>query len=94
MVAATPTPAGARDIDTSRAIVREAERTTADEQTRAHAAAEEQRTLAANASVPLAASLAVDARLDSLRRQQAEKLRQIAAERDAAGNASDVEIEQ
>ena len=87
-------PASARDIDTSRVIVREAERTAADEQARAHAALEAQRLLAANATAPLAASLAVDARLEALRREQMEKLRQISAEKEAAGKASDLEIEQ
>ena len=92
--AANPMPASARDIDTSRVIVREAERTAADEQARAHAALEAQRLLAANAAAPLAASLAVDARLEALRREQMEKLRQISAEKEAAGKASDLEIEQ
>lgn len=86
--------AGARDIDTSRAVVREAERTAADEQARAHAALEAQRALAANASAPLAASLAVDARLEALRRQQMEKLRQISAEKEVVGRTSEPEIEQ
>ena len=88
------TPAGARDLDTSRAVVREAERTAADEQARAHSALEAQRALAANAVAPLSASLAVDARLETLRRQQMEKLRQISAEKDAAGRTSGLEIEQ
>ena len=64
------TPAAARDIDTSRAVVREAEKAAADEQVRARAAAEAQRALVANASAPLSASVAVDARLEALRRQQ------------------------
>ena len=92
--AANPTPASGRDIDTSRVIVREAERTAADEQARAHAALEAQRLLAANAAAPLAASLAVDARLEALRREQMEKLRQISAEKEAAGKASEPEMEQ
>lgn len=91
---AKPTPAGARDIDTSRAVVREAERTAADEQARAHAAIEAQRALAANAVVPLSASIAVDARLEALRREQMEKLRQISAEKEIADKASDLELEQ
>lgn len=91
---ANPTPAGARDIDTSRAVVREAERAAADEQARAHAAAEAQRVLAANAAAPLAASIAVDARLEALRREQMEKLRQISAEKEIADKASDLELEQ
>jgi type IV secretion system T-DNA border endonuclease VirD2 len=91
--AANPMPASARDIDTSRLIVREAERTAADEQARAHAAREAQRLLAANAAAPLAASLAVDARLEALRREQMEKLRQISAEKEAAGETSGLEIE-
>jgi type IV secretory pathway VirD2 relaxase len=91
--AANPMPARARDIDTSRLIVREAERTAADEQARAHAAREAQRLLATNAAAPLAASLAVDARLEALRREQMEKLRQISAEKEAAGKASESEIE-
>jgi type IV secretion system T-DNA border endonuclease VirD2 len=91
--AANPLPASGRDIDTSRVIVREAERTAADEQARAHAAREAQRLLAANAVAPLAASLAVDARLEALRREQMEKLRQISAEKEAAGNAAESEIE-
>jgi len=93
-VAANPTTAGARDVETSRAVVREAERTAADEQARSRAAIEAQRALAANATAPLAASLAADARLDALRRQQAEKLHQIAVEREARVRVSDVEIEQ
>jgi type IV secretion system T-DNA border endonuclease VirD2 len=92
--AANPMPASARDIDTSRLIVREAERTAADEHARAHAAREAQRLLAANAVAPLAASLAVDARLEALRREQMEKLRQISAEKEAAGKASEPEMEQ
>ena len=92
--AANPTSAGARDIETSRAVVREAERTAADEQGRARAAAEAQRALAADATAPLAASLAVDARLSALRRQQTEKLRQITVEREASVRVSEVEIEQ
>lgn len=88
------TLASARDIDTTRATVREAERTAADEQARAHAAAEAQRALAANATAPLAASLAVDERLEALRRQQAEKLHKIAGERDAKARVTEVEIEQ
>jgi type IV secretion system T-DNA border endonuclease VirD2 len=92
--AANPMPASARDIDASRVIVREAERTAADEQVRAHAALEAQRLLAANAAAPLAASLAVDARLEALRREQMEKLRQISAEKEAAGKAAEPEIEQ
>jgi type IV secretion system T-DNA border endonuclease VirD2 len=88
------TPAGARDIDRSRAIVREAARTAADERARAHAAAEAQHALAANSAAPLAASLAVDARLAELRREQMEKLRQISAEKEAASRTSGVEIEQ
>jgi type IV secretory pathway VirD2 relaxase len=91
---ANPIPAGARDIDSSRVIVREAERTAADEQARAHAALEAQRLLAANATVPLSASIAVDARLEALRREQMEKIHQIAAEKEAAGKTSDFEIEQ
>ncbi|MEK4031698.1 relaxase/mobilization nuclease domain-containing protein [Methylocystis sp. IM3] len=89
-----PTPAGTRDIDTSRAVVREAERTAAGEQARAYAATEAQRALAANAVVPLSASIVVDARLEALRREQMEKIRQIAAETEAAGKTSDFEIEQ
>jgi len=92
--AANPMPASARDIDTSRVIVREAERTAADEQARAHAALEAQRLLAVNATAPLAASLAVDARLEALRQEQMEKLRQISAEKEAAGKAAEPEIEQ
>jgi type IV secretion system T-DNA border endonuclease VirD2 len=92
--AANPMAASARDIDTSRVIVREAERTAADEQARAHAALEAQRLLAANAAAPLAASLAVDARLEALRREQMEKLRQISAEKEAAGKASEPEMGQ
>jgi type IV secretion system T-DNA border endonuclease VirD2 len=91
--AANPMPASGRDIDTSRVIVREAERKAADEQARAHAAQEAQRLLAANATAPLAASLAVDARLEALRREQMEKLRQISAEKEA-GKAAEPEIEQ
>jgi len=91
---ANPTTAGARDIDTSRAVVREAERTAADEQGRARAAAEAQRALAANAAAHLPASLAVDARFDALRRQQAEKLRQMTVEREASIRVSEIEIEQ
>ena len=91
---ANPTTAGARDIDTSRAVVREAERTAADEQGRARAAAEAQRALAANAAAHLPASLAVDARLDALRRQQAEKLHQMTVEREASVRVSEIEIEQ
>jgi type IV secretion system T-DNA border endonuclease VirD2 len=87
-------PASGRDIDTSRVIVREAERAAANEQARAHAALEAQRLLAANAAAPLAASLAVDARLEALRREQMEKLRQISAEKEAAGKASEPEMEQ
>jgi type IV secretion system T-DNA border endonuclease VirD2 len=92
--AANAAPASGRDIDTSRVIVREAERTAADEQARAHAAREAQRLMAANAVAPLAASLAVDARLEALRREQMEKLRQISAEKEAAGKASEPEMEQ
>jgi type IV secretion system T-DNA border endonuclease VirD2 len=92
--AAYPMPANARDIDTSRLIVREAERTAADEQARAHAALEAQRLLAANAAAPLASSLAIDARLEALRREQMEKLRQIAAEREAIGSVIENEIEE
>ena len=92
--AANPTPTDARDIDTSRAIVRVAERTAADERARAQAAVEAQRALAANAAVPLAASLGVDARLEHLRLEQAEKLRQIAAEREATSKTPEIEIEQ
>ena len=92
--AANPTPAGARDIDMSRTIVREAERTAGDEQARTHGAAEAQRALAANAAAPLAASLAVDARLEALRREQAKTLRQIAEEREVKVSFSEVEIEQ
>jgi type IV secretion system T-DNA border endonuclease VirD2 len=91
--AANPMPARARDIDTSRAIVRKAEMTAADEQARAYAAREAQRLLAANATAPLAASLAVDARLEALRRVQMEKLRQISAEKEAATKNSEFEIE-
>jgi type IV secretion system T-DNA border endonuclease VirD2 len=91
--AANPMAASARDIDTSRVIVREAERTAADEQARAHAALEAQRLLAANAAAPLAASLAVDARLEALRREQMERLQQISAEKEA-GKAAEPEIEQ
>lgn len=87
------TPAAARDIDTSRAIVREAEKAAAAEQVQVHAAAEAQRALAANATAPLAASLVVDERLEALRRQQAETLSKIAAEREA-GHVTDIEIEQ
>jgi hypothetical protein len=87
------TPAAARDIDTSRAIMREAEKTAAAEQGQAHAPAEAQRALATNAAAPLSASLVVDARLETLRRQQAETLHQIAAERQA-GRVSEIEIEQ
>lgn len=90
---ANGTPAGARDIDTSRAVVREAERTAADEQARAHAALEAQRALAANAVAPLSASLAVDVRLEALRREQMEKLRQISAEREAVGKTAGLEVE-
>jgi regulator of protease activity HflC (stomatin/prohibitin superfamily) len=86
-------PASARDIDTSRAVVREAESTAANKQVRAHGALEAQRLLEANATAPLAASLVVDARLEALRRQQGEKLRQIAAEREATGISADVEID-
>jgi len=89
-----PTPADTRDIDTSRVVVREAERTAADEQARAYAATEAQRALAANTAAPLSASIAVDARLEALRREQMEKIRQIAAETEAAGKTSDFEIEQ
>jgi type IV secretion system T-DNA border endonuclease VirD2 len=92
--AANPIAASARDIDTSRVIVREAERTAADEKARAHAALEAQRLLAASAAAPFAASLAVDARLETLRREQMEKLRQISAEKEAAGKTSNLEIEQ
>jgi type IV secretion system T-DNA border endonuclease VirD2 len=92
--AANAAPASGRDIGTSRLIVREAERTSADEQARAHAAREAQRLVTANAAAPLAASLAVDARLEALRREQMEKLRQISAEKEAAGKASDLEMEQ
>ncbi|WP_330085245.1 relaxase/mobilization nuclease domain-containing protein [Methylocystis iwaonis] len=92
--AANPVPASARDIDRSRVIVREAERTTVDEQARVHAALEAQRLLAANSTAPLAASLAVDARLEALRREQMEKLRQISAEKEAAGKATALESEQ
>ncbi len=92
--AANPMAASGRDIDTSRVIIREAERTAADEQARAHAALEAQRLLAANAAAPLAASLAVDARLEALRREQMEKLRQISAEKEAAGKETDLEMEQ
>jgi len=91
---ANPTPAGARDLGTSRAVVREAERTAADEQARAFAALEAQRRLAANATASLPISLTVDDRLEALRRQQGEKLRQIAAEREAKGKVTDVEIEE
>ena len=91
---ANPTTAGARDIDTSRAVVREAERTAVEEQARAHAALEAQRLLAANATAPLAASLAVDAQLEALRREQMEKLRQISAEKEVADRTSGLEIEQ
>lgn len=87
------TPAGARDIDRSRAIAREAERTAADERTRAHAAAEAQHALAANSAAPLAASLAVDARLAALRREQMEKLRQISAGKEATGKTLGLEAE-
>lgn len=87
------TPAAARDIDTSRAIMREAEKAAAAEQVQVHAAAEAQRALAANATAPLAASLVVDERLEALRRQQAETLSKIAAEREA-GHVTDIEIEQ
>ncbi len=87
------TNAGARDIDTSRTIVREAEKTAAAEQIQARAAAEAQRALAANAAAPLSASLAVDDRLEALRRQQADTLRKIAAERET-GRATEIEIEQ
>jgi type IV secretion system T-DNA border endonuclease VirD2 len=90
--AANPMPASTQDIAT--VIVREAERTAADEQARAHAALEAQRLLAANAMAPLAASLAVDARLETLRREQMEKLRQILAEKEAVGKAAEPEIEQ
>jgi type IV secretion system T-DNA border endonuclease VirD2 len=91
--AANPMPASARDINTSRVIVREAESTAVEEQARAHAAREAQRLLAANAVAPLAASLAVDKRLEALRLEQKEKLRQISAEKEAAGNAAESEIE-
>ena len=90
----SPTPAGARDVNTSRAVVREAERTAADEQARASAALEAQRALTADATAPVAASLAVDERLKALRRQQAEKLRQIASEKETLGKAVEPEIEQ
>jgi len=88
------TQAAARDIVTSRAVVREAEKAAADEQARAHAAAKAQRALAANAAAPLAASLAVDARLEALRHQQAKTLRQIAEEREVKVSFSEAEIEQ
>lgn len=91
--AANPTAAGARDIDTSRAVVREAERTAANEQARAHATQEAQRALAADAVTPVSASLVVDAQLEALRRQQGEKLRQIAAEREATSISEVVEID-
>jgi type IV secretion system T-DNA border endonuclease VirD2 len=86
-------PASPRDIDTSRVIVHEAERTAANEQARAHAALEAQRLLAANATAPLAASLVVDARLEALRLKQMEKLRQISAEREAARKTQGLEVE-
>ncbi len=89
-----PTPAGARDIDTSRALLRQAERAAADERARALASADAQWALAVNASAPLAASILVDERLEALRLQQSEKLRQIAGERAATGRIVDVEIEQ
>jgi type IV secretory pathway VirD2 relaxase len=92
--AATQTPGGAREIDASRVIVREAESTAADEQARASAALEAQRRLAANATASLPISLTVDDRLEALRRQQGEKLRQIAAAREAKGRITDVEIEE
>lgn len=92
--AAAPTPADARNIDTSRAVVREAERTAADERAQAHAATAAQKALEANAATPLSAALAVDERLDALRRQQAEKLLQIAEEREAKRSVTEVEIEQ
>jgi type IV secretion system T-DNA border endonuclease VirD2 len=91
--AANPTRASGRDLE-SRAVVREAERTAADEKARAHAAAEAQRALTINASAPLAASLAVDERLEALRREQAEKLRQITEQRESTDRAACVEIEQ
>jgi hypothetical protein len=88
-----PTGTDARDLDTSRAVVREAERTAVEEQARAHAALEAQCAFAANATAPLAASLAVDARLEALRREQMGKLRQISAEKEATGKTSEFEIE-
>ena len=91
--ATNASPGAARDIDTTRAIVREAEKTAAAEQLQARAAAEAQRALTANAAAPLAATLAVDERLEALRRQQAETLRKIAAEREA-GRVTEIEIAQ
>ncbi|GLI95285.1 hypothetical protein LMG27198_42770 [Methylocystis echinoides] len=81
-------------MDTSRTVIREAARTAADEQARAHAALEAQRALAAHSTAPLAASLAVDARLEALRCEQMEKLRQISGEKEAGGKATESEIGQ
>jgi len=88
-----PTAAGARDIDASRAVVPEAERTAADEKARVHAALEAQRALVANATIPLAPTLSVDQRLEALRRHQAKTLDKMAAKRETRREA-EIEIEQ
>ncbi|BDV36559.1 hypothetical protein SS37A_41890 (plasmid) [Methylocystis iwaonis] len=92
--ATNATPADARDIDTSRVIVREARRTAAGKLAGTHVVVEAQRALTAIAVEPAEASLAVDPRLEVLRRQQAEKLTQSAAEREATVKAIEAEIEE
>jgi hypothetical protein len=49
--------------------------------------------LTADAAAPIAVSLAIDARLEELRREQVEALRKIAAEHEATGS-TEIEIEQ
>ncbi|RTL80174.1 MAG: hypothetical protein EKK29_19915 [Hyphomicrobiales bacterium] len=88
-----PTAAGTRDIDASRAVVPEAEKTAADEKARVHAALEAQRALVANATIPLVPTLSVDQRLEALRRHQAKTLDKMAAERETRREA-EIEIEQ
>jgi hypothetical protein len=72
-----------------RAVAREAERTAAAERQQAVAGTEAQRALTSNPAAPLAASLAIDARLEALRREHAEALRKI-----AAAGSTEIEIEQ
>lgn len=78
------------EIDTKRSIAREAERLAATEAREAAAAQEAQRALTANAATPLAASLAVDAKLETLRREQAEALRKLTTDR---ANVAEAESE-